>query len=186
MGLIKAGLAPYWDMHPPHGPTAVKKAFNSGNIELIAEFGSHGVDLHVHTAQMHSHYENVEILGNLQNSLRNARVPSSKLLAYQTGLIGICNVAAESIVTFDNVTLKYECPTCYTLVSAWNSPPPTAELKSVPTAEWSPSVKISLSSFPAEEASSNTSASPRLVPDISSKYQCCCSASATLAMTSPT
>jgi len=116
--LIKAGLAPYWDMQAPHGPTAVKKSFNSGNVELIIEFDQNGADLHVHTAQMHSHYENVELLRTAQNALRNARVPSSKLLAYQTGLIGICNVAPNSVVTFDNATLEFECPTCYTLISA--------------------------------------------------------------------
>jgi len=116
--IIKAGLAPYWDMHPPHGPTAEKKAFNSGNIELVTEFTKDGINLHVHTAQMHSHYEHVDMLKNLEGALRNARVPSSKAMAYQSGLIGICNVAPESVVTFDNATLKYECPSCYTLVSA--------------------------------------------------------------------
>ena len=115
--IIKAGLAPYWDMHAPHGATAEKKAFNSGNIEMMIEFLQAGANIHVHTAQMHSHYENVDILKNLQFGLRNARIPASKTTAFKTGLVGICNVAPESVVTFDNATLKYECPTCFTLVS---------------------------------------------------------------------
>ena len=116
--IIKAGLAPYWDMHAPHGATAVKEDFNSGNIELIFEFRNENADLHVHTAQMHSHYENVEILNNLKFALRNARIPASKTMAFKTGLMGICSVAPKSIVTLDNATLSYECPTCYTLISA--------------------------------------------------------------------
>merc|ERR1712071_128145 len=115
--IIKAGLAPYWDMHAPHGATAEKKAFNSGNIEMMIEFLQAGANIHVHTAQMYSHYEGVDILKNLQFGLRNARIPASKTTAFKTGLAGICNVAPESVVTFDNATLKYECPTCFTLVS---------------------------------------------------------------------
>merc|ERR1712071_494408 len=107
-----------------------------------------------------------DVLKNLQYALRNSRVEFSKLLSYKSGLVGVCNVAAESIVTFDNVTLNYEAPTCYTLVSAdcspqpryavfakksdkahwlsrstpvvtsWSSPPPMTESKSAPTARW--------------------------------------------------
>jgi len=122
--IIKAGLAPYWDMHAPHGPTAVKKNHNSGHIEMKIEFDDEAANIHVHTAQMHSHYEGVDVLKNLQYALRNSRVEFSKLLSYKSGLVGVCNVAAESIVTFDNVTLNYEAPTCYTLVSADCSPQP--------------------------------------------------------------
>merc|ERR1712071_659862 len=116
--IIKAGLAPYWDMHAPHGTTAIKKEHNAGHIEMKIELGAEGANIHVHTALMHSHYEGVDLLQPLQYGLRNARVGVSNLFLYKTGLTGVCNVAPESVVTFDNVTLKYECPTCYTLVSA--------------------------------------------------------------------
>jgi len=114
--IIKAGLAPYWDMHAPHG--TIKKDHNSGRIEMKVELGEEAANIHVHTALMHSHYEGVDLLRPLQYGLRNARVEISKLFAYKTGLTGVCNVAPESVVTFDNVTLRYECPTCYTLISA--------------------------------------------------------------------
>ena len=116
--IIKAALAPYWEMDAPHGATAVKKAFNSGTMEIMVEFGQEGANLHVHNALMHSHYEKVDVLKNLQFLLRNARVPASKITAFKTGLVGVCSVAPESVVTFDNATLKFECPTCYTLISA--------------------------------------------------------------------
>lgn len=116
--IMKAGMAPYWDMHAPHGPTSTKKNHNSGHIEMKFEFEEEAANIHVHTAQMHSHYEGVDILKTAKYGLRNARIAASKLFTYKTGLIGVCNVAPESVVTFDNVTLKYECPTCYTLVSA--------------------------------------------------------------------
>lgn len=116
--IIKASLAPYWDMHAPHGATAIKKEHNAGRIEMKVELAEEGANIHIHTAMMHSHYEGVDLLRPLQYGLRNARVEMSKLFAYKTGLTGVCNVAPESVVTFDNVTLKYECPTCYTLVSA--------------------------------------------------------------------
>ena len=117
--IVKAALLPYWDMHAPHGATAApKKTPNSGHIEIKAEFDDEGVDLHVHTDVMHSHYENVDILKNLDLFLRNARFPMRQLAAIKAGLIGLCDVAPKSVVTFDNVTLSYELPNCYTLVSA--------------------------------------------------------------------
>lgn len=122
--IMKGALLPYWDMHAPHGPTAVKKAPNAGHIELKIEFGEEDVDIHVHTAIMHSHYENVDILKNLDGALRNARLPSSLMASVKAGWIGICDVAPKSIVTFDNVTLSYDLPSCYTLVSADCSPSP--------------------------------------------------------------
>jgi hypothetical protein len=122
--VIKGALLPYWDMHAPHGATAVKKAPNAGHIEIKMEYGEEDVDIHVHTAIMHSHYENVEILRNADMLLRNGRLPTALLMAVKAQWVGVCDVAPKAIVTFDNVTLNYELPSCYTLVSADCSPSP--------------------------------------------------------------
>jgi hypothetical protein len=116
--VMKAAMLPYWDMHAPHGATAVKKAPNAGHIEVKMEYSEEDVDIHVHTATMHSHYENVDILRNADMLLRNGRLPSDLLLSVKAGWVGVCDVAPKSIVTFDNVTLSYDLPSCYTLISA--------------------------------------------------------------------
>jgi len=122
--LLKAALMPYWQMSPPHGATAIKKAPGAGHIEMKLEFHEEDVDLHVHTDLMHSHYENVDILKNLQMVLRNARLGMSQLTAVKAGWVGVCDVAPKAVVTFDNVTLDYDLPSCYTLISADCGPNP--------------------------------------------------------------
>jgi len=117
---LKAGLATFWDMHAAHGslPHEVKVNHNSGHIDMKVEFKESTADIHVHTALMHSHYDDVDRVMSLKSALRNARIPAYSLFTFKSGLVGVCNVAAESVVTFDNVTLNYEAPSCYTLVSA--------------------------------------------------------------------
>lgn len=122
--IMKASLLPYWDMHAPHGATAVKKAPNAGHIEEKIEFGEDDVDIHVHTDIMHSHYTNVDVLKNADILLRNARAKMGQITAMKAGWVGTCNVAPNAAVTLDNVTLSYELPTCYTLISADCSPSP--------------------------------------------------------------
>ena len=122
--LLKASLLPYWSMHAPHGPTAVKKLPGAGHIELKMEVGVEDVDIHVHTDLMHSHYENVDVLKNLGSMLRNARLQVSQLTAIKAGWVGVCDVAPKAVVTFDNVTMNYDLPACYTLISADCSPTP--------------------------------------------------------------
>merc|ERR1712071_727875 len=66
------------------------------------------------------HYANISPLGM---KAMHRMTPSSRPVWLRTGT---CTLLAEplpsrrntTLVTFDNVTLKYECPTCYTLVSA--------------------------------------------------------------------
>jgi hypothetical protein len=123
--MLKASLLPYWSMHAPHGPTATaKKVIGAGHIELKLDVNEDDVDLHVHTDVMHSHYENVDILKNLGMALRNARLPMSQMFAIKAGFVGICDVAPKAVVTFDNVTMNADLPTCYTLISADCSPTP--------------------------------------------------------------
>lgn len=105
-------------MHPPSGATTVKKAPNAGHVEVKIEFQEDDVDIHVHTDLMHSHYENVDMLKGADVLLRNARFELDQLAAVRAGWIGVCGVAPNSAVTFDNVTLNYEMPSCYTLISA--------------------------------------------------------------------
>ena len=142
--IMKAGLLPYWDMHAPHGATAApKKAPNAGHIEGQIEFGEDDVDIHVHTDIMHSHYENVDILKNLDMILRNARAQMGAITAMKAGWVGTCNVAPTTAVTLDNVTLSYELPTCYTLISADCSPSPRYAVFAKKTSESLPiAVKI--------------------------------------------
>lgn len=117
--LLKASLLPYWSMHAPHGPTATaKKVPGAGHIELKMEFGDEEADIHVHTDLMHSHYENVDVLKYMTMLLRNARLQMSQLTAIKAGWVGVCDVAPKAVVTFDNVTMNYDLPTCYTLISA--------------------------------------------------------------------
>lgn len=123
--MLKASLLPYWSMHAPHGPTATaKKVAGAGHIELKLDVNEDDVDLHVHTDLMHSHYENVDVLKNLGMALRNARLPMSQMFAIKAGFVGICDVAPKAVVTFDNVTMNADLPTCYTLISADCSPNP--------------------------------------------------------------
>lgn len=123
--LMKASLLPYWSMHAPHGPTATaKKVPGAGHIELKLEAGQDDVDIHVHTDLMHSHYENVDVLKNFNMILRNARLQLSQMTAIKAGWVGVCDVAPKAVVTFDNVTLSYDLPSCYTLISADCSPSP--------------------------------------------------------------
>jgi hypothetical protein len=112
-------------MHAPHGPTATaKKVAGAGHIELKLDVNEDDVDLHVHTDLMHSHYENVDVLKNFGMALRNARLPMSQMFAIKAGFVGICDVAPKAVVTFDNVTMNADLPTCYTLISADCSPNP--------------------------------------------------------------
>lgn len=122
--LLKATLLPYWSMHAPHGPTAVKKVPGAGHIELKLDVAEQDVDLHVHTDLMHSHFENVDVLKNIGMLLRNARFQSTQMMAIKAGWVGVCDVAPKAVVTFDNVTMNYDLPTCYTLISADCSPSP--------------------------------------------------------------
>ena len=115
---LKAALIAYWDMHAPHEVVPAKKNPNSGHIELKLNFGEDDVDIHVHTDTLHSHFENVEALESLDVILRNARFGIRQRAAVKSGLLGICDVAPKAIVTFDNVTLDYQLPKCWTLASA--------------------------------------------------------------------
>lgn len=121
--MIKAVLFPYWQVSPPHGATA-KKAPGAGHIEIKLNVEEENVDLHIHTDLMHNHFEDVDVLKPLNTLLRSARLPMTQVTAIKAGWLGICNVAPKAVVTFDNVTLNYDLPSCYTLVSADCSPTP--------------------------------------------------------------
>ena len=112
--IAKAALLPYWNVQAPqHG--AVKKP---GHIELKVEFGDDDVDLHVHTDLSHNHYTEVDILKDAENLFRAGRLEYDQLAALNSGWIGICDAAPKAVMTFDSVTIPYELPNCYTLISA--------------------------------------------------------------------
>jgi len=124
---VKAALFAYWDMHAPHGAVAhaKKPSPNSGHIDLTLEFNAHDADIHMHTDVLHSHFENVEVLDDVAEAiLRNARLSGSQLLAAKAGFVGLCDIAPNAVQTFDNVTIDYDLPTCWTLASADCSPAP--------------------------------------------------------------
>jgi len=108
--IVRAFLMPYWN------GSSSTTSLKAGHIQLKAEFGEEDVDLlHVNTEFMKSHYEYVDILRDTRELLRNARFDLDQL---KTGWIGICNAAPKAVSTFDDITIPYDLPNCYTLISA--------------------------------------------------------------------
>ncbi len=115
--VIKGALLPYWDVHVPRVATAVKEAPNAGHIEVKMEYSEENLVIHVPTAIMHSHYENVEILRNADMPLGNGRLPTALLMAIKAQWVCVCDVAPKAIITFNIVTLIHDLPSCYTVTS---------------------------------------------------------------------
>lgn len=122
--LVKTALLPYRDSDDLENPTA-KRVPGAGHVELKMEVGGQdNVDLQINSDGTKTQYKNVKALKDVSRLLRNARLRMSHLFAIKAGWFSACDVSPKSVVTYDNVTMNYDLPSCYTLVSADCSPTP--------------------------------------------------------------